>query len=64
MVMSIKDLKRDGWRKKLRGVSYIWTHHDVEKAIVQNCFNGIRFNGIQYPTLIDAMEAARGKRLD
>jgi hypothetical protein len=51
-----------GWTKKFkgsreRGGAFIYTHPNVDRAIVQN-HNGYSFNGEGYPSLVAAIEAA------
>jgi hypothetical protein len=52
----------DGWAKKFKGSrslggAWIYTHPDVDRAVVSNN-NGVRFNGMSYPTVKDAIAAA------
>lgn len=55
-------LEEDGWTRRRKGWSIIWTHPGSERAIVdgRGCgLNpGIRFNGADYATLREAKTAA------
>lgn len=52
-------IDKDGWTKKSKGNAKIYTHPDAfeGRAIVENSW-GVSFNGVTYPTVEKAKDAA------
>lgn len=45
------------WKKKSKGNAKIYTHPNVDRAIIEN-FKGVFFDGKEYPSVKEAMTAA------